>query len=159
MAKLAQIAEEVRGVLLVDLEEDVLEVRHRDAIRPDVELVKPGVQVVEEAAEVVRLRFWNNERDFFVDLACFLDALEVRLHVLYKTRMGLSALLDERDAIADAEAILEEERATNALQLTLHHDTDAVAQHISLVHVVRRQDDDAIFLVGLQHIPEVAPCT
>ena len=55
MAKLAQIAEEVRGVLLVDLEEDVLEVRHRDSIRPDVELVKPGVQVVEEAAEVVRL--------------------------------------------------------------------------------------------------------
>ena len=92
-----------------------------------------------------------------MDLASFLDALEVRLHVLFETRMGLSALLDESDAIADAEAILEEERATNALQLALHHDADAVAQHVSLVHVVCRQDDDAVFLVGLKHIPKVAP--
>ena len=106
MAKLAEIAEEIRGILLVNLEENVLKVRHRDSIRPDVELVKSGIQVFEESAEVVRLGFWNHERDFFVDLASFLDALEVRLHVLFETRMGLSALLDESDAIADAEAIL-----------------------------------------------------
>ena len=55
MAKLAEIAEEIRGVLLVNLEEHVLKVRHRDSIRPDVELVKSGIQVIEESAEVVRL--------------------------------------------------------------------------------------------------------
>ena len=55
VAKLAEIAEEIRGVLLVNLKEHVLEVRHRDSIRPDVELVKSGIQVIEESAEVVRL--------------------------------------------------------------------------------------------------------
>ena len=92
-----------------------------------------------------------------MDLASFLDSLKVRLQVLLETRMRLSALFNESDAIADAETILEEERATYALQLALHHDADAVAQHVSLVHVMCRQDDDAVFFVGLKHIPEVAP--
>ena len=92
-----------------------------------------------------------------MDLASFLHALEVRLHVLFQTRMRPSALLDKCDAIADAEAILQEERATNALHLALHHYANAVAQHVSLVHVVCSQDDDAVFLVGLKHIPKVAP--
>ena len=94
-----------------------------------------------------------------MDLAGFLDALEVRLHVLLEARMGPSALLDESDAIADSKAILEEERATDALQLALHHDANAVAKHVRLVHVVRRQNDNAVFFVGLEHIPEVAPRT
>lgn len=49
----------------------------------------------------------------------------------------------QRQIEADAEAALEEERGTAAVQLTLGDDGDAVAQQVSLVHVVSGQDHSA----------------
>ena len=37
--------------------------------------------------------------------------------------------------------VLEEERRAAARDAAVRHDGDPVAQHVSLVHVVRRQDD------------------
>lgn len=47
---------------------------------------------------------------------------------------------DQREVEADSEAVLEEERGAAAVQLTLGDDGDAVAQQVSLVHVVGGED-------------------
>lgn len=46
----------------------------------------------------------------------------------------------QRQIEADPKAVLEEERRSAAVQLTLGDDGDAVAQQVGLVHVVRGQD-------------------
>lgn len=46
----------------------------------------------------------------------------------------------QRQIEANAKAVLEEERGSAAVQLALGDDGDAVAQQVSLVHVVSGQD-------------------
>ena len=94
-----------------------------------------------------------------MDLTLFSHATEVRFHELVQTGVRSSSLLNERDLVAKAEAILQEEGAANALESTLAHDTDSVAEDISLVHVMCGEDDDSIFFVALKHVPEVASST
>lgn len=94
-----------------------------------------------------------------MNLAGMLQALEVGLEVFLEVGVNLSALLYKGDAISDTETVLEEKWAANALDLALHHDADAVAEHVRLVHVMSGQDNDAVLLVSLEHVPEVATGT
>ena len=68
-------------------------------------------------------------------------------------------LSDKGYLISNAESALEEEGAAKALELTLAHYADPVAQDIGLVHIVRSQNNDAIFLVRFEHVPEVTAGT
>ena len=85
----------------------------------------------------------------------FFDACEVRLEVFFQPRVHLLVLLHEGYLIAEAKAVLQEERAPDALQLPLDHDANTIAENVSLIHVVRREDDNAILFVGLEHVPKV----
>lgn len=73
------------------------------------------------------MRLGDHIGDLFVNLVCFLHSIEVRLKEFLKAGMRSLALFDESNLVADTEAILEEERATDALECTLAHDTNAVA--------------------------------
>ena len=50
-----------------------------------------------------------------MNLVCFLHSIEVRLKEFLEARMRSLALFDESNLIAGTEAILQEERATDAL--------------------------------------------
>ena len=67
--------------------------------------------------------------------------------------MGSTSLLNESNFKADTEAVLEEERATEALHRALAHNADTVTEHISFVHIMSSQNDYSVFLVGLEHFP------
>ena len=69
-------------------------------------------------------------------LSCFLNAIEVGGEEGFEVRVCLSSFLDEGELVADTEAILEEKRAANALKSALAHDTNAVTEDISLIHIV-----------------------
>ena len=73
--------------------------------------------------------------------------------------MGSAALFDKSDLIANTEAVFEEKRAAKALEGTLAHDANTVTEHISFIHIMGRQDDDSILLVGLEHVPQVSAGT
>jgi len=82
-----------------------------------------------------------------VDLASLLNALEVGLHELLEAWVRSPLLLHEGDSVAETETVLEEEGRAEALECALAHDTDTVAEHVSLIHIMRGQNDDAILLV------------
>ena len=94
-----------------------------------------------------------------MDLTLFDHATEVRFHELVQTRVRLSSHLNERDLVANAEAILQEEGTADALEGALAHDSDAVTEDISLVHVMCGKNDNSIFFVALKHVPEIASGT
>ena len=53
-------------------------------------------------------------------------------------------LLDNRQVVALADVVLEEDGRAAALELAVGDDSDAVAQDVGLVHVVRRQNNRAV---------------
>ena len=63
--------------------------------------------------------------------------------------MCLSALFDKSDLVANTESVLEEQGAAKALECALAHDADTVTEHVSLVHVMCRQNDNSVLLVRL----------
>ena len=85
----------------------------------------------------------------------FLDTIKIGLEELLEARVGSSSLLDEGDLVADTEAILEEKRAAEALKSTLAHDSNTITEHVGLVHVMRRQHNNSVLLVRLEHVPEI----
>ena len=91
-------------------------------------------------------------------LVRFLDAIEVGLEELLKAWVRSPSLLDEGDLVANTEAILEEERAAQALKGTLAHNSNTVSEHVGFVHIVSSQDNDSVFFVRLEHIPEISSC-
>lgn len=84
-----------------------------------------------------------------------LDTIKIGLEELLEARVGSSSLLDEGYLVADTEAILEEERAAEALKSTLTHDSNTIAEHVGLVHVMCRQHNNSVLLVRLEHVPEI----
>ena len=76
------------------------------------------------------------------------------LQVLLDLHVGLFILLDHGQLVAGTVAVLEEQRASETLDAALVHDSDAVTQNISFIHIVRRQDNDSVASVVLQHVPE-----
>lgn len=50
---------------------------------------------------------------------------------------------DQGQVVARSQLGLEEERGSNAAQLAVGNDSNAVAEDVGLVHVVRRQQDGA----------------
>jgi len=72
--------------------------------------------------------------------------------------LGVRSLrvLNHGQFVASAEAVLEEEGRTKAHELTLGHDSDSVAEHVSLVHVMRGQDNNSISTVVLEHVPQTS---
>ena len=106
---LLQITEEIRSKLLVDLEEDIFQVRHRDAIRQYVILTKSLVKDLEEGAKVCSLRLMNDICDFFVTFIFLMSFLKVGQYEFLEARVRLLPLLDEGDLVAKTEAIFEEE--------------------------------------------------
>ena len=88
-----------------------------------------------------------------MNLRCSLHATEVGGDEGFEVRMYLSSLLDESDSVANAEAVLEEQGAADALKGTLAHDSDTVTEDIGLVHIVRGQHNDPVLLIALKHIP------
>ena len=85
-----------------------------------------------------------------------LHTLEVGLHELLQAWVRPSSFLHESDPVSQSEAILEEERAAQALHSTLDHDTDTIAEHVCFVHVMCSQNDDSVLLVRFEHIPELS---
>ena len=147
VGEVVQVTEKVWRELLVDLQEHILQIRHRDTIGADIELIEALVKHLKEAAKILRLRLWNDVRDLLVHLAGLLNALEVRLEELFEAWVGSSSLLDECNLVADTETVLEEERAAEALHRALAHDADTVTKHVRLVHIMSSQDDDSVLLV------------
>lgn len=78
------------------------------------------------------------------------------MHEVFQVRARLFTLLDESDPIAESEAILEKEGRSQALQRALAHDSNPITEHVRLVHVMGRQNDDSVLLVGLEHVPEAS---
>ena len=95
VGEVVQVTEKVWRELLVDLQEHILQIRHRDTIGADIELIEALVKHLKEAAKILRLRLWNDVRDLLVHLAGLLNALEVRLEELFEAWVGSSSLLDE----------------------------------------------------------------
>lgn len=62
--------------------------------------------------------------------------------------MHLCILLYKSELVASAKTILQEKRASDTLQLALTHDSNAIAEYICFVHIVRRQNYDLVLLVG-----------
>jgi hypothetical protein len=69
----SQIAKEIGGELLVDLQEHILKVRHGDTVGSDVELVKSLIKSLEEATEVLCLRLRDHEGDLVADTEAVLE--------------------------------------------------------------------------------------
>lgn len=78
--------------------------------------------------------------------------------VINQLGFGSSAsLLCENEIVPNTEFVLQEERRATALHVSLGHDADAVTKNVSFIHVVSRENDDATFLVLLDHVPETPP--
>ena len=60
MGEVDQVTEEIGRELLVDLQEHILQIRHRDTIGADIKLIKALVEHLKEAAKVLRLRLRND---------------------------------------------------------------------------------------------------
>ena len=154
-----KVSEQIRSVLFIDLEEHIFEVRHANTVGRYIELFKTSIEILEEATKVGSLSLWNDERNFLLNLHALLDTLEVRLEEFLKAWVALSSLLHKSNTVPDTETVLQKERAANALDLALNHDANSVTKNVSLVHVVSRQNDDAVFFVCLEHVPEIAAST
>ena len=70
--------------------------------------------------------------------------------------MTLTSLFDKRQLVSNSKSVLQEKRTSDTLKRALAHDSDPVTKHVSLVHVVSRQDNDPVFLVALEHVPEIS---
>jgi len=92
-------------------------------------------------------------------IASLLNSLEVRVHEWLKVWMHFLVLLDEGQLVASTKAVLQEERATDALKSAFAHDSNSVTKHISFVHVMSCQNYNSILLVRFEHVPEVATST
>lgn len=103
-----EISKQIWCEFLVDLEENILEIGHGYAVGANVELIKPLIQRLEEASEVLGLVLGHNKRDFLVHLTSLLHTAEVRSEELFKSRVRLSSLLDKGQLVANSESILEE---------------------------------------------------
>ena len=147
VGEVLQVTEEVWRELLVDLQEHILQIRHRDTVGADIVLIEALVEHLKEAAKILRLRLWNDVRDLLVDLTGLLNALEVRLEELFEAWVGSSSLLDECNLVADTETVLEEKRAAEALHRAFAHDANTVAKHVCFVHVMSSENDDSVLLV------------
>ena len=91
-----------------------------------------------------------------MNLSGLLNAPEVAVHEVFQVRVCLFTLFNEGNPIAESKAILEEERGPQALQRALAHDANPVTEHVRFVHVMGRQDDNSVFLVGFEHVPEAS---
>ncbi len=65
------------------------------------------------------------------------------LALTYALYVGVGGLLDDDEVVALAVHVLQVEAGAAALELPVADDGDAVTQDVSLVHVVRRQQDGA----------------
>ena len=70
--------------------------------------------------------------------------------------MNFFLLLDKGDLVADTKSVLKEKWTADTFELASHHYTDTVAKHVRLVHIVGGQDDNFVFFVQLEHVPEVS---
>ena len=77
------------------------------------------------------------------------DAREVANQELFNTISKVAIFLDQGKLVSSTEAVLQEEGAAQAHELAFGHDSDSVSEHISLVHVMRGENDDPVPLVAL----------
>ena len=110
MGEIFQVTEEVWSKFLIDLEENVLEVAHRNTIRANIVLFKPLIERLKEPTKVLRLSLRYDKRDLFMHLTRLFNSLKVALHEFLEPWMRLSTPFNESDSVAQAEPILEEER-------------------------------------------------
>ena len=61
--------------------------------------------------------------------------------------------LDHRQGVPNSKLAFEVQRGAHSCQPPLHHDGNAVTQHISFFHAVCRQHDGSVLPVLLDHIP------
>jgi hypothetical protein len=54
----------------------------------------------------------------------------------HQIRARSLVLLDECDSIANAKTVLEEQATADAQEFTLAHNSNAISQDISLIHIV-----------------------
>ena len=74
--------------------------------------------------------------------------------VLLTEAIESSPVLDLKgDPAASAEPIGQEGCASLADELALRHYADTVSENLRLIHIVRCQDDHAVLLVRVQHVP------
>ena len=86
-----EVTEQIWSKFLVDLEEDIFQVRHGDAVGANVELIESLVKRLEEASKVLGLVLGHNERYFLVHLTSLRNSTEVRAKELFKPRVRLSS--------------------------------------------------------------------
>ena len=70
--------------------------------------------------------------------------------------VGHRVVLDNSHNVAYTEAILEEHGGAETGHLASSHDSDSIAEDVSLVHIMSRQQDNPVLLVGSEHIPQLA---
>lgn len=84
----------------------------------------------------------ENACDFYYLLG-FLDVGDGARRVPAGLERQVVVSLDQCQVVARAQLGLQEERGADAAQLAVGDDGDAIAQDVSLIHVVSGQDDGA----------------
>ena len=62
----------------------------------------------------------------------------------------------QSQVVANTVPFLQKQTGTETDQLPLSHDSNPIAKHVGLIHVMRRQDDNSIVAIGSQHVPKRA---
>mmetsp|Transcript_4961 Transcript_4961/g.12775 ORF Transcript_4961/g.12775 Transcript_4961/m.12775 type:complete len:384 (-) Transcript_4961:2872-4023(-) len=156
----ARLALEVLRVMAAgDLEEDVLEVRHADAIGLEAHRRQLRVQVLHERREGLGAVKRHAEAQLAAHHGGLADVVAT---VLAHQRhdgpvLHLLRRLHEVQHVAAAHGALQEGVGAAAGRAAADHDHDAVPELVSLVHVVRREAHDALGAALLEHTPKLAP--
>ena len=119
----------------------------------------PIVKLLEKVLKVRSLLVADLKSDLLGDLGKLLYGPKVLLQVGLDLSIRPCVSLDHGQLVAGTIAILEEERASKAFNAALAHDCDSISKYIGLIHVVRRQQNNSIVSVVLEHVPEGAPRT
>lgn len=143
---------------MADFKEDLFKSSDRDAVCLNLERGKVVIKVSKEVLEQRCVLSWYLDGHFALDL-CQLGDVRAKsfVQVGHDKMVGHRVILDHSHHVANTEAVLEEHGGAKTGHLAAGHDTDSVAEDVSLVHVMSRQEDDPVLLVGSQHVPQLAP--
>mmetsp|Transcript_21347 Transcript_21347/g.66203 ORF Transcript_21347/g.66203 Transcript_21347/m.66203 type:complete len:586 (+) Transcript_21347:292-2049(+) len=144
-------------VVVPDLQEHFLERRHADSMPTDLHGATVILQMRQQPREGRHGIHGQPQRELAGTIRQDLQVRDVVAHRVDDRAVLRRARGRHGERVADAQAVLQEQRRPGALHATLRHDPDRVTQKVGLVHEVRRQHDGAPLRHELDQLPRVPP--
>ena len=141
-------------VLSTDPQENFLQRSDRNPVPSYLELTQLRVKIAEKLFELSRALSRHLIDDLISNILKKLDIITQGLfHICIdlgsiKFFIFAEGFLFQREVVPNAIALLQEQTTTDRYQVTVLHDADPVTEHVCFVHVMSRQDDDAVVAVG-----------